>query len=74
MEMGILKFSLRSTHYCYFPQGCDVPVQLEPDGLLYWVGAAATMPVQTFPAQPPGFPTRSEISDRPTKVVSGGTK
>jgi hypothetical protein len=56
-----IKFwSLRSTHYCYFAEGCDVPLQLEPDGLLYWVGTEATMPVHTFPPQPPGFPLRSE--------------
>ena|SRR5277367_1170922 len=59
VEMTIWK--LRSTHYCYFPQGCDVPIQLEPDGLLYWVGTAATMPIQTFPPQPAGFPIRGGI-------------
>lgn len=44
--------------YCQgFPmKRCDIPLQYEPDGLLYWAGKDQTLPVERFPAQPPGFP------------------
>jgi hypothetical protein len=37
--------------------GCEVVVQLEPDGLIYWVDASRNRAVPA-PAQPDGFPVR----------------
>lgn len=44
--------------YCqgFFMKRCDIPLQYEPDGLLYWAGKDQVLPVERFPAQPPGFP------------------
>ncbi len=35
---------------------CEVGVQIEQDGRLYWVGARVREPVDNFPEQPAGFP------------------
>jgi len=44
--------------YCegVFQKRCDIPLQYESDGLLYWGGKSATLPVVNFPEQPMGFP------------------
>ncbi|MDU9414899.1 hypothetical protein [Pseudomonas sp. zfem005] len=44
--------------YCqeFLMKRCDIPLQYEPDGLLYWAGKDQVLPVERFPAQPPGFP------------------
>ena len=35
---------------------CDIPVQYESNGLLYWGGKSTKLPVSEFPNQPQGFP------------------
>ncbi|MEZ8197007.1 MULTISPECIES: hypothetical protein [Vibrio] len=35
---------------------CDIPVQYEPSGNLYWAGEKFELPVSDFPDQPSGFP------------------
>lgn len=46
--------------YCHglFSKRCDIPVQLEESGLLYWGGKTRQLPIQEFPDQPLGFPVR----------------
>ena len=46
-------WKLRSSRSCI--DGCNVPLQLEPDGLIYWVDATTN---PSAPAQPDGFPVR----------------
>lgn len=44
--------------YCdgIFLQRCNIPVQYESNGLLYWSGKSEPLPVTKFPDQPQGFP------------------
>ena len=44
--------------YCEgtFQKRCDIPVQYESNGFLYWGGKSAKLPVSEFPDQPQGFP------------------
>jgi len=48
-------WKLRSSRACV--DDCDVPLQLEPDGFIYWVDARAN-PSAAAPVQPDGFPVR----------------
>lgn len=47
-----------SNVYCVgiFQKRCDIPVQYESSGLLYWGGKSTKLPVSEFPNQPQGFP------------------
>ena len=47
-----------SNIYCqgFFMKRCDIPLQYESDGLLYWAGKNQELPTKNFPNQPPGFP------------------
>ena len=47
-----------SNIYCrgFFMKSCDIPLQYESDGLLYWAGKNQELPIKNFPNQPPGFP------------------
>ena len=49
---------LASDVYCegIFQKRCDIPVQYEPDGRLYWGGKSNRLPVVNIPEQPNGFP------------------
>ncbi len=44
--------------YCegIFQKRCDIPVQFERNGLLYWGGKSEGLPIEEFPKQPKGFP------------------
>ncbi len=44
--------------YCrsFIQKRCDIPVQLERNGLLYWGGKSNELPVKEYPSQPKGFP------------------
>jgi hypothetical protein len=48
-------WKLRSVPHCW--GDCEVVVQLEPNGLLYWVDASRN-PALPAPVQPDGFPVR----------------
>jgi hypothetical protein len=48
-------WKLRSLPTC--EHDCDVAVQLEPDGLIYWIDASRNASVLA-PVQPDGFPVR----------------
>jgi hypothetical protein len=47
-----------SNIYCqgFFMKKCDIPLQYEPNGFLYWAGKNQELPTIIFPNQPPGFP------------------
>lgn len=47
-----------SNIYCqgFFMKKCDIPLQYESDGLLYWAGKNQELPTKSFANQPPGFP------------------
>ena len=47
-----------SNKYCTgtIQKKCDIPLQLEETGLLYWAGKDAKLPISEFPKQPNGFP------------------
>ena len=47
-----------SNIYCqgFFMKRCDIPLQYERDGFLYWVGKNQELPTESFANQPPGFP------------------
>ncbi len=61
---GIYDFSFgpypehASEVYCvgFIQKRCDIPVQYEEDGLIYWGGKEVRLPVEKFPNQPKGFP------------------
>lgn len=63
-KKGIYKLVFRpypedaSEVYCegFIRKQCDIPVQYEPSGLLYWGGKNSELPVEVFPNQPRGFP------------------
>jgi len=63
-EIEIYEFKFRpypehaSDVYCkgIFQKRCDIPVQYESNGFLYWGGKSTKLPVSEFPAQPQGFP------------------
>ena len=46
--------------YCHglFMRVCDIPVQYEKNGMLYWGGKNNELPVQVYPEQPEGFPVK----------------
>jgi hypothetical protein len=50
--------ALASNIYCAdFPaKSCDIPVQYENNGLLYWAGQDQELPAKNLPNQPLGFP------------------
>ena len=49
-----------STQYCrrlfFVSKACDIAVQVEPDGNIYWAGKNHSLPLNEIPAQPIGFP------------------
>jgi hypothetical protein len=47
-----------SNKYCtgVIQKKCDIPLQLEEDGSLYWAGKDTELPTREFPKQPHGFP------------------
>lgn len=47
-----------SNIYCqgFFTRKCDIPLQYENGGQIYWVGKNQELPTKSFPNQPPGFP------------------
>lgn len=47
-----------SNKYCTgaIQKKCDIPLQFEEDGLLYWAGKNTKLPTSEFPKQPNGFP------------------
>jgi len=47
-----------SNKYCsgVIQKKCDIPLQFEEDGLLYWAGKDTKLPINKFPKQPYGFP------------------
>ena len=49
-----------SNFYCsgFIQKRCDVPVQFESNGLLYWAGKESQLPVKNFGMQPLGFPVK----------------
>jgi len=61
-EIYEFKFGLYPEHasdiYCdgIFQNRCDIPVQYESNGFLYWGGKSTKLPVSEFPNQPQGFP------------------
>ena len=44
--------------YCngFIQKKCDIAIQYESTGLLYWAGKTSKLPVKIFPDQPKGFP------------------
>jgi hypothetical protein len=44
--------------YCegVFQKRCEIPVQYESNGFLYWSGKSTKLPVSEFPNQPQGLP------------------
>jgi hypothetical protein len=49
-----------SNKYCTgtIQKKCDIPLQLEENGLLHWAGKDAKLPINEFPKQPNGFPVK----------------
>lgn len=68
-EVGIYEFEFGAypTHasdvYCegLVWKRCDIPVQYEANGLLYWAGKKKEFPVLQFPKQPGGFPVEPAV-------------
>ena len=49
---------LASNVYCegFLQKRCDIPVQYESSGRIYWGGKTGKLPVADLPNQPKGFP------------------
>lgn len=50
--------TLASDIYCkgFLAKNCDIPIQYENNGLLYWAGQDQEFPAKNIPNQPSGFP------------------
>jgi len=63
-KMYTFKFGQYPEHaseiYCdgVFQEICDIPIQYEQNGWLYWGGKDKELPVREFPKQPKGFPAK----------------